>query len=114
MSAIKKTTLADGTEHLIPEGDLDYHFSAELRTALNDLSDRKATRILLDFKKVPYIDSSGIAAFVELHQKIKRYGGKLAFFNLTDSVRQVFELAKLDLFFPIATSEKEALAKITS
>ena len=95
------------------EGDLDFHSTPELRAELTKVAERKAPVVLVDLKKVGYIDSSGLATFVELYQRMKRYGGKLVLFNLTQGVRSVFEIAKLDTIFKLAAGEKEALALVS-
>ena len=92
------------------DGDLDFHSSPEVRSALSKLAEKQTKKILIDLAKVSYIDSSGLATFVELFQKLKRSGGKLILFNLNPTVRSVFEIAKLDSIFHLAVSEKEALA----
>ena len=94
------------------EGSLDYHASAQLRSSLNKFLEITPPRVLLDLAGVSYIDSSGIAAFVELSPKIRAAGGKMVFANLGDSVRSVFELAKLHLFFTLAASEADALKSL--
>lgn len=99
-------------EILAFDGDLDFHSSPEVRGALSKIAENQTKKILIDLQKVSYIDSSGLATFVELFQKLKRYGGKLSLFNLAPSVRSVFEIAKLDTIFHLATSEKEALAAV--
>lgn len=100
--------------HLVEvHGDLDFHSSPELRGEFTKLADQQIPRVLVDLKKVNYIDSSGLATFVELFQKMKRYGGKLALYNLTAGVRSVFEIAKLDTIFKLADSEKEAATLIS-
>ena len=106
-------TVQQGAELVALHGDLDFHSSSELRLGLMKLVDRQASKILVDFKKVDYIDSSGLAAFVELFQSIKRYDGKLVLFNLNQGVRSVFEIAKLDSIFRLASSEEEALSLIS-
>ncbi|MBN1688074.1 MAG: STAS domain-containing protein [Candidatus Omnitrophica bacterium] len=100
---------SEGLELVELQGDLDFHCSPELREALSKLVDRQASKILIDLKQVGYVDSSGLATFVELFQKMKRYGGKLVLFNLTQSVRSVFEIAKLDSIFKLAQNREEAL-----
>ena len=92
------------------EGDLDFHSSPDLRHTLAKLVEARPGKILFDLKKVPYIDSSGLATFVELFQKIKRTGGRLVLYNLNPAVRSVFEIAKLDSIFHLAKDEKEALS----
>ena len=90
------------------DGDLDYQASADLRAGLTKFLESAPPRLLLDLGKVGYMDSSGIAVFVELSQKVKAYGGKIAFFGLMPAVKTVFELAKLHLFFSIAASQEDA------
>ena len=98
----------EGAELVALEGDLDFHSSPNVRNEFAKLVEQQSQKILVDLKKVNYIDSSGLATFVELFQKIKRYGGKLALFNLSEGVRGVFEIAKLDSIFKLAGTEKEA------
>ena len=105
---------ADDIHRVGLEGDLDYHASSELRGALNKLAEEKSPKIIISLEKVDYIDSSGIAAFVELAQRLKRSSGKVVFLNLTETVQKVFELAKLHLFFTVAPSEEEALKQVNA
>ncbi|MFA6599785.1 MAG: STAS domain-containing protein [Candidatus Omnitrophota bacterium] len=101
-----------GISRITVEGDLDFHTSPDLRRELTKLVDQQTPKILIDLEKVGYIDSSGLATFVELFQRMKRYGGKLALFNLAPSVRGVFEIAKLDTIFRLAKNREEALAQL--
>ena len=96
------------------EGDLDYHASNDLRSELTRLMDAGTTEILVNLGKVSYIDSTGIAAFVEIAQKMKLAQGKLVFFNLPDGLKKVFQLAKLHLFFPIGNDQSEAESLLKS
>ena len=90
-------------------GELDYHASPELREKLGELIAKQAPKILVKLNGVDYMDSSGIATFVEAFQKTKRYQGRLVLAELTPSVRGVFEIAKLDSIFEIAPTVKEAV-----
>lgn len=103
-----------GNDFIVLEGDLDFHSSPDVRAELSKLVDKQAKKILIDLKKVNYVDSSGLATFVELFQKMKRYGGKLALFNLSQGVRSVFEIAKLNAIFKLAKDEQEAVSLIAS
>jgi anti-sigma B factor antagonist len=94
------------------EGELDFHSSPELRTKLGELTGKQASKILIDLKKVDYMDSSGIATFVEAFQKTKRYNGRLILADLTPTVRGVFEIAKLESIFEIANNVAEALDRL--
>ena len=93
-------------------GELDFHSSPDLRDKLNAMTDKKDERILINLKKVPYMDSSGIATFVETFQKLKKYDGKLVLAELTREVRSVFEIAKLDSIFELATTQEDGIQKL--
>ena len=107
-----QTKQADQMDWVELEGDLDFHSSPDLRKELTKLVEKQAAKIMLDFKKVSYIDSSGLATFVELFQRVKRYSGKLVLFNMNASVRSVFEISKLDTIFKLAGNEKEAVSLV--
>jgi anti-sigma B factor antagonist len=92
------------------EGEIDLHRSPEVKETLEPLIAKRVPRILLDFSKVTYIDSSGLAAMIETLQRIQSYGGKFAMFGLRDSVRSVFHIARLDQIFSLFPDEAAALA----
>ncbi len=96
------------------EGDLDFHSSPNLRQTLNQLVDKKAPKIVINLKRVGYMDSSGIATFVEALQKTKKYQGKLVLSEMAPAVRGVFEIAKLDGIFVISSSNQDAFQKAGS
>jgi len=93
-------------------GELDYHSSPELREKLTELTAKQAPKILVDLGGVEYMDSSGIATFVEAFQKAKRYQGRLVLAALTTTVRGVFEIAKLDSIFEIAPTVAEGAERL--
>lgn len=83
------------------EGEIDLHQSPQVLERLNPLIARKTPRIHLDLSRVSYIDSSGLAAFVDMMQRIQAYGGEFALIALRDSVRTIFEISRLDQVFRI-------------
>ncbi|MDD5217686.1 MAG: STAS domain-containing protein [Candidatus Omnitrophica bacterium] len=91
------------------DGELDFHTSPELRDKFQEVFQKQLRKVVVNLKKVSYIDSSGLATFVEALQKIKRYNGKLVLTDLVPAVRSVFEIAKLDKVFSLANTEVEAL-----
>lgn len=92
------------------EGDIDMHRSPEVKQTLEPLIAQKVPRILLDLSAVTYIDSSGLATMIETLQRIQGYGGKFAMFGLRESVRHVFEIARLDQIFKLYADEAAAIA----
>ena len=107
---IQTKSVAPGIRWVVLQGDLDFHSSPQLRAELTKILEGETQKILVDLKKVEYLDSSGLATFVELFQKMKKGGGKLVLFNLKQAVRSVFEISKLDSVFVLAKDDEEALS----
>lgn len=90
-------------------GEIDFYSSRDLREKFQQVFDEKCSKLLVNLRKVSYIDSSGLATFVEALQRMKRAGGKLVLAGLAPAVRGVFEIAKLDSIFDLTDSEERAL-----
>lgn len=95
------------------DGEVNFHTSPELREKLHESLSKQTDRILVSLRKVRYIDSSGLATFVEALQKIKKYNGRLVLSELAPAVRSVFEIAKLDGIFSLANSQEEAVSLLS-
>ena len=94
-------------------GELDFQASPELRERLHKVIEKQFKKVLVNLKKVSYIDSSGLATFVEALQKIKQAKGRLVLSDLAPPVRSVFEIAKLDGVFSLASSDEEGFHLLT-
>ncbi|HEX9654418.1 MAG TPA: STAS domain-containing protein [bacterium] len=81
-------------------------FKAEL---LRLVEDKKEKKILIDLKKVDYVDSSGLGALLFGHRQLKSNSGKLKLVHLSTKIRTLIKIAKLDDVLEGFTSEKEAL-----
>jgi len=91
------------------KGDVDLYSSPQVRKQILALANKKHASILVDFLEVTYMDSSGVATLVEALQLTNKNGGKLRLFNLGQSIKDVFELSRLDRVFEIYDDEHQAL-----
>ncbi len=101
------------TEHpnVLPlQGEIDLHVSPRVAGSLNAMLKEKPKQIVVDLSHVSYIDSSGLAVLIEAMQYVVAYGGKFALAGLQESVRPVFEIARLDQVFQIFPDADAALA----
>jgi anti-anti-sigma factor len=103
--------MASNARILAISGELDMNHVPIVREQLSAIVAEKAPRVLLDLAGLTYIDSSGLALFIEQLQRVQSYGGKFALFGLTDSVRHILEIARLDQVFEIHPDQPSALAK---
>ncbi len=92
-----------------PVGEIDLSKSSELRTALHPLIEAKPKSIVVDLKHVPYMDSSGIATLIEALQLSKMSSINFSLCSLSDGVRSIIELARLDQIFHIYDNREQAI-----
>ncbi len=92
-----------------PDGEVDMHESPRLRSALMDAIAGRPAAVVVDLAGVTFIDSSGVATLVEAMKLAKAAGLTLVLAGMNDKVRDVFALARLDNFFRLAGSRREAL-----
>lgn len=99
---------ANGLAIVTVHGEVDLSWSGDIRE--NILAALDGGRgVLVELGDVTYIDSSGIAALVEGYQTARAEGLKFGLIGLSDAVRAVLELARLDQVFPIYADLEAAM-----
>jgi len=110
MMSFSQTKDASGVAVLQVEGQLIVGNRQELKELVQTALDQGERRLLIDFSRTGYIDSSGLGALVSISQKIREAGGELRLSGLNEDLRSLFELTKLDTLFAIAETPQQALA----
>jgi anti-sigma B factor antagonist len=105
-----QTRDASGVEVVRVEGQLIVGNRQELKDLIQRSLDAGARRLLIDFSRTGYIDSSGLGALVSINKRIREAGGELRLSGLNEDLRSLFELTKLDTLFAIAETPQQALA----
>jgi len=85
-------------------GDVTIHTSPHLREELKPMFSASMEEVRVALDDVDFMDSSGIATLVEGLQWARLTGGRFILSGLSENVRDVFELAKLDTVFDIENS----------
>jgi len=91
-------------------GDIDLYSSPDLREALIVLIKSKIPALYINLNAVTYIDSSGIATFVEGLKGMKSYGGRLHFCEIPHGIMEIFRFSKLDRVFEIYGNIDDAIS----
>lgn len=95
--------------------ELDSTASEELSTRLLALlNDTTSRRFVLDFAQVRYMESSSIGGMVTFLKWLARCDGKVAIANVTENVRFLFAVTKLDKVFPLFPDVPTAMASVES
>ena len=93
--------------------ELDSTTAEELSTHLLALlNDAKTYRFVLDFANVRIMQSACFGALVGFLKWLARYDGKIAIANVTEEIRFLFAVTKLDKVFPIFKDVPAAMAAV--
>jgi anti-anti-sigma factor len=108
--AESNATAAANQPNVLPlEGEIDLHVSPRVALALGQIVKKKPAKLVVDLTRVTYIDSSGLAVLIEAMQAVEEYGGIFAIAGMQETVRSIFEIARLDQVFRIYPDVHSAL-----
>lgn len=80
-----------------PEGIINQANQGEFQQQLAKVIEKSPTKdILIDFKKVELVDSSGLMALINAYKQAKNRNKNLYLFNVSPSVKMIFEISQLD------------------
>jgi anti-anti-sigma factor len=83
-----------------------------LNSAYAQATDANAKAVLLNFNKVEYMNSTGIALIVGLLAQARKSGRRLLTCGLSDHYQEIFKITRLSDFMNIYTDEASALAEV--
>jgi anti-anti-sigma factor len=102
-------SLDESVELLCVVGELDLSNSMELRRRVERALAEGRNRLVVDLSGLTHMDSSGMAALIDAHQRAHDSGGLLALVITSESVRRTVEVRGLDRLFTTAVSRDDAL-----
>jgi anti-sigma B factor antagonist len=59
---------------IAPEGELDLYAARALAPELNEAAGAASVQLIVDLSRVTFIDSSGLGAILQAHQRLQRRG----------------------------------------
>jgi len=90
-------------------GEINIENLARLEEVFRDFIKQKARKVLLNFDKLDYIDSAGLACLIEFSKDLKNIQGVVFLSNLSPKVRSLFAITKLESAFRLYETEEDAL-----
>ena len=77
-------------------GEIDHHTSKDIREKIdNVITFKKPNHLVLDFKNVSFMDSSGIGLVMGRFRLMQTYYGSVEIKNVTPQTKKLMELAGL-------------------
>jgi len=106
--------MSDSLKVVEPVGILDGTKAAEFRQEIATCVQNGAQTILVDFKDVTFMDSSGLGALVLALKTVRAEDRKLFICSINDQIKMLFELTSMDRVFEIYADRaafEDALSK---
>lgn len=106
------TTERDGAAIMSIEGRLDGHHAQAAESAFLALTGEGHTRFVFDFTQMQYISSAGLRVVLVAAKKVRALQGRLVCANMSEQVRDVFEMSGFLSILETAASTDEALTLV--
>ena len=93
-------------------GKLDLYNIYQVEIFFNQLVEKGNKSIILDLKKVNYLDSSGLGGLLKMSTDIKKYNGNMSICRLQDYPKNLVKMACLEYTLLVSDSVRESIKKL--
>lgn len=83
------------------EGEIDIYTSPKLKEDVSKALEDKKADIVMDCKKLSYLDSTGLGTLIGILKIIRENDYKIYIRNLKPNIRKLFDITELDKVFTI-------------
>lgn len=97
-----------------PVGLFDGTKAIQFRQQISESINNNVKIIVIDFKNVTFMDSSGLGALVLSLKTVRAAGAKLFLCSINEQISTLFELTSMDRVFEIFSSREELEQKLSN
>src|SRR4051795_9934677 len=102
------------TRVLAAAGEIHVSTAPRFQERLNAAMGEGKTKLVLDFSRVEFIDSTGLSVLLNALRRLSRRNGTLSIVCTNPTVLRLFEITRLDTTFDIVATREEALAHLSA
>lgn len=110
---IAERSIGPGRCELQLEGELDLWSAERLQAALQRVA-RANDAVVVGLQSCEFVDSTGIALFLQARRQLEDEGGRLLLYGCSDQVLRIFTVAGLTDAGIVVGSRDEALAELAT
>ena len=92
-------------------GDMEPYDAENFENEVLRIIEKGKTNIIIDFKGLGYISSSGLRALLNIRSRLEKEGGRLVLSSLTDKILDVFRVSKLLNIFEVVRDAQDVIGK---
>ena len=82
-------------------GKVTFEYCPEFQSRLDSIMDEGVQEVVLDFKEVPFVDSSGIGEVLRLFKHMREAGGEVILINPNKKLKDLFAMYRFGQFMKI-------------
>ncbi|MGC8924865.1 MAG: STAS domain-containing protein [Calditerrivibrio sp.] len=97
-----------GTNVVYLKGEVNAQSGVELKNHVLEIF-KKANTVVLSFKGVMYMNSSGLREVIDLLKRSKKENKNLRLCDMSNDIKEMFAFTGLDKVFKIYSDESQAL-----
>jgi anti-anti-sigma factor len=91
---IAESSIGSDRSELQLEGELDIWSVERLQAVLGRVA-RNNSAVVVGLQRCEFVDSTGIALFLQVRRQLEDEGGRLVLYGCSDQVQRIFEVAGL-------------------
>lgn len=91
-------------------GELDQHYASALRSEIDkNVTQRGVHRIIFDFSRVGFMDSSGIGVIMGRYRLMQSIGGSVSAFGISHRLGRLIEMSGIKRIISVYPDEQAAI-----
>jgi anti-anti-sigma factor len=83
------------------KGKITFEYCPVLQSRLDSVVDGGAREIVIDFKEVPFIDSSGVGEVLRIYKRMRELNGEVVLANPNQKLRDLFSMYRFHQFMQV-------------
>lgn len=83
------------------KGKITFEYCPALQSSLDSVLSETVRVVVIDFKEVPFIDSSGVGEVLRLFKRMKDNNGEVVLANPNSKLRELFAMYRFGQFMKI-------------
>ncbi len=107
-SVISRTDISPDITVIDPGPQLDNNNAHEMVDAINRVRTEGYRYVIIDMKNLEFISSSGVGSILSSVEALREAGGDIVLCNISEGIRNVFQVLDLLDFMTIAANVDQA------
>ena len=96
------------TQYVGIDGELDHHNVTSIRNSVDDaIYVNRPKSLCIDFKKVSFMDSSGVGFIMGRYKKLSQTGGSVNLMGVSEKTAEIFKMSGISKYVNMNDEEKK-------